>query len=89
MSAGVSDDLGEVVSRLEDLGLSEREQASYLGWLVRRGVGKPWQTSNKTEGKYRRIERVSGVTFVRLQAGSEGVTRRLDFDSGELVREVA
>ena len=89
MGVGVSDDLGDVVERLEGVGLSEREQASYLGWLVRRGVGKPWVAASATEAKYKRIERQSGVSFSRLVEGSAGVTRRLDFDRGELVREVA
>jgi hypothetical protein len=89
MGVGVSDDLSDVVERLEGSGLSPREQAGYLGWLVMRSAGRPWVPgSHHTEDKYRRVERESGISFARL-VETAGVTRRLDFDRGELVREVA
>jgi hypothetical protein len=81
-------------SRVVDLvagsGLSRREQASFLGWLLMQAGGKAWDVgSSATLAKWRRVQRELGIAVGDLADGGSGFVSRLDWESGREVFRAA
>lgn len=90
MGAEVAGDLGQLVARVRATGLTDREQAGFLGWLVMQAAGDGWVPgSRSTLAKYRKAQRDLGIASPTDLVTTGAVLRRLDWDSGREVLRVA
>jgi hypothetical protein len=64
---------------------TDREGAMFVGWLMMRGAGFDTVTGSAALSKFRRAERVLGVTAADV-ASLGSATVRLDWDSGRLMQ---
>lgn len=81
--------MGRVYELVRSSGLSDREQATFLGWLWRQAAGDPWDVAFATAAKWRRWQRELGIVIEpgALDDQAGGLVSRLDWDSGrELYR---
>ncbi len=90
MGAEVAGDLSRLVERVRHSGLTPREQAGFLGWLVMQAAGQGWQPgSQHTLAKYRKVQRDLGIAAPTDLVTTGAVVRRLDWDTGREVQRVA
>jgi hypothetical protein len=90
MGAEVAGDLSRLVERVRASGLTAREQANFLGWLVMQAAGQGWEPgSQHTLAKYRKTQRDLGIAAPTDLVTTGAVVRRLDWDSGREVQRVA
>ncbi len=70
--------------------MTDRERATFLGWMLMQSVGVSAVTGSATLAKYRRLQRSLGVVVSDLEGEPDsGFVTRLDYDSGRAVTRVA
>lgn len=90
MGTAVQSDVSHVVERVREMGLSDTVENGLIGYLVKRATGVPIKSSRKTESKYRKLARESGVAMALdgLESEGPGVSVRLDLEQGRAVVSV-
>jgi hypothetical protein len=78
-----------VVEAVGQSGLSRREQAMFLGWLVSQSTAYAYEPSSASLAKFRRLQRSLGIAVGPEAVASVGFVSRLDWESGSEVRRVA
>lgn len=86
MGAEIAGSIGRLVDVVSQSGLSQAQENSFIGWLVKQAAGVDCSdTSRATLAKYRRLQRELGIAAPADLGSMVEVVRRLDWESGREV----
>ena len=78
-----------VVDVVAQSGLSPREQANFLGWLMTQSTPHAYVPASSTLAKYRKLQRELNISLGGDVRDVVGFSTRLDWDSGQVITRVA